>query len=835
MPKHEGSLWGVVEGFYGRPWTTEQRHDLFKRLQENGLNSYLYAPKDDEKHRASWRDLYNESECCLLRSLIESATQHDVTFIYALSPGVDIIYSKAEEVDKVKAKLRQVRSLGCRAFALLFDDILAEMRHEDREVFPSFAHAQVALSNECFADLGEPTFSFCPTEYRGGPGIVESPYLRTVGNNLHPDIDIMWTGPTVVSRTITIEHLEMVASVMKRRPLIWDNYHANDYDPKRVFLGPLMGRSVDIKKYISGLLLNPNCQYEANFLPMHTLGEWYRADCDFPGDDQVNCIDRSKVYYDPVQSVTRGISKWIHVYNGGTGPSIPPISSVESQISTPVVDGTHPVSSAVPPFSIRTCEGNDLLPLSAMEQPPPVYTSPIGTATTITVQSYPIDNSIMNPIEAQSLPQIVNSLTVEYSDPAELNGANEEPSPSDESPMDTSVPIEGKRRYSSLTDFVPRANGTVNFFDDKKAITMLVDFHYLPFNFGQTGLRILRDFQWLQEHANIVSKSMPYSEGSEEVKQWRQRADWIRSIIHPFTQFYIDLLDAPNRSLVQEIFPYIWDTHAILTVLKALIEWMQEGNLIVIPREQGEWWDPGNFAFQEEPWAFGGGLNFNFQKLVVKTAEVADFFNPKNQVHPTASCFTVNTITLDEIDRQELYNNFTDASEKAMCSNAKDFYNEFVAMFEPYFTPQNHFVAKELIPGQCAHTCALFFTIPDIGSVLKNDLDFRQRLSSTLPTANGLDDVQRFAIPFEKLPDDFLVAFPSYVDLHWRAEYENLPVAQRRLLQCGAAALSLNGSCGCFAVIPNSVENKINVFIRLGFDRCMALDIPGFTVLIHAL
>ena len=40
---------GVVEGFYGRMWTTEQRKDLFKKLKHLELNSYVYAPKDDCK------------------------------------------------------------------------------------------------------------------------------------------------------------------------------------------------------------------------------------------------------------------------------------------------------------------------------------------------------------------------------------------------------------------------------------------------------------------------------------------------------------------------------------------------------------------------------------------------------------------------------------------------------------------------------------------------------------------------------------------------------------------------------------------------------------------
>lgn len=40
---------GVVEGFYGRPWTTSQRKELFGKLNRWGLDSYVYAPKDDYK------------------------------------------------------------------------------------------------------------------------------------------------------------------------------------------------------------------------------------------------------------------------------------------------------------------------------------------------------------------------------------------------------------------------------------------------------------------------------------------------------------------------------------------------------------------------------------------------------------------------------------------------------------------------------------------------------------------------------------------------------------------------------------------------------------------
>lgn len=49
-------------GFYGRPWNTYQRMELFTRMKKFGMNTYLYAPKDDVKHRAYWRDLYAVEE-----------------------------------------------------------------------------------------------------------------------------------------------------------------------------------------------------------------------------------------------------------------------------------------------------------------------------------------------------------------------------------------------------------------------------------------------------------------------------------------------------------------------------------------------------------------------------------------------------------------------------------------------------------------------------------------------------------------------------------------------------------------------------------------------------
>lgn len=50
------------------------------------------------------------------------------------------------------------------------------------------------------------------------------------------------TGPRVISRVLSRAHCECVSRILRRPVLIWDNIHANDYDPRRVFLGPYYGR-----------------------------------------------------------------------------------------------------------------------------------------------------------------------------------------------------------------------------------------------------------------------------------------------------------------------------------------------------------------------------------------------------------------------------------------------------------------------------------------------------------------------------------------------------------------------------------------------------------------
>lgn len=279
-----GFLAGVIEGFYGQPWTPAERFELFDWMAAWGLNTYLYAPKDDLKQRAIWREPYSAAEGVVLEAVIRGCHQRKLQFIYALSPGLDIRYTKGAELDRLRARFAQLLAWGCPHFALLFDDIPDQMDPLDLTRCGSLAAAQCQVANALFRWVRERApdarFLFCPTPYcgrmaqrhHGGEG-----YLATVGRELLPEIDIFWAGPEIIAREITVPHGRELQAVLRRPPLIWDNLHANDYDGRRFYCGPYAGRPLELRREVSGLLVNPNNEFELNFVPLRTLAEFVRA------------------------------------------------------------------------------------------------------------------------------------------------------------------------------------------------------------------------------------------------------------------------------------------------------------------------------------------------------------------------------------------------------------------------------------------------------------------------------------------------------------------------------------------------------------------------------
>jgi hyaluronoglucosaminidase len=250
-------LRGVVEGFYGTPWSPEERLALVERMGAWGMNRYLYAPKDDPLHRERWREPYPEETCAQFAALVERGRQVGVSVGFALSPGLSIRYASKSDRDALAGKLARFVELGATTLSLALDDVPARLVHdEDRRGFDSLAHAHVALIEHVLQGLDDAIELWVvPNDYLG---VGATDYLTELGRALPPRVEIAWTGRTVLSPTVTSAEAAERADTLRRRPLLWDNVPVAD-GPMRVMLhlAPYLGRDADLCDHLSGVLLNP--------------------------------------------------------------------------------------------------------------------------------------------------------------------------------------------------------------------------------------------------------------------------------------------------------------------------------------------------------------------------------------------------------------------------------------------------------------------------------------------------------------------------------------------------------------------------------------------------
>jgi hyaluronoglucosaminidase len=278
---------GVVEGFYGAPWTHDARLEVISFLAARGMNAYAYAPKDDVRHRAEWRVPYDRAEIDRFRELAAHGAAHGVRFGFAISPGLDIDYESEADRATLLTKLEPLRAAGVSWFLLLLDDIAMQ---------PGLAARQAALVTWLHAALDGAALTMCPTEY---VGTHPSPYLSALGSAMPPDVDVMWTGPTVCSPELRAgEARGWTKALGDRRVVVWDNFPVNDaLMTASLHLGPYQGRDADLADVVGGVLCNPMTQARASQLALGTAmdflvdpdgydaaASWARAIADVGGD-----------------------------------------------------------------------------------------------------------------------------------------------------------------------------------------------------------------------------------------------------------------------------------------------------------------------------------------------------------------------------------------------------------------------------------------------------------------------------------------------------------------------------------------------------------------------
>lgn len=267
---------GFIEGYYGQPWTVEDRIALMEFGGELKMNIYFYAPKDDPKHNAQWRVPYSDEEIeQMITPMAEAGERTKCRFGYALhcfmnSPfRFDTQEHYDEDLAVLEAKYEQGIKAGARQIALLADDAgipsgtLGSGNHGGDGYVKLLNDLTDWLASEemqtKYPGL-QTTIPFCPQAYDNGDGNYDQ--LKKL-NEAPEGVSIIMTGGAVY-KPVDAAFLNAFKSNVGREAYLWVNWPCSDNVRARLMM---LGQDKFLKPNVvpgsvEGIMLNPMQQSE---------------------------------------------------------------------------------------------------------------------------------------------------------------------------------------------------------------------------------------------------------------------------------------------------------------------------------------------------------------------------------------------------------------------------------------------------------------------------------------------------------------------------------------------------------------------------------------------
>ena len=258
---------GLVEGYYGNPYSEADRMGLLEMFGEMKMNVYIYGPKDDAYHKSKWREEYPAELGQKITEYVNVAKANKIEFMWAIHPGEDIQWNDTDRANIVN-KLKAMCALGVRSFAVFWDDLWNDDGTHGDE--------QAELMNYIAAELKKAypdvkPLTICPTQYNRG--WANSVYLPALGTMMDSDINIMWTGNSVVDM-INYSDMTWINNQIKRKAYIWLNYPVSDYCINHLLMGPTYGNDLNIADMLSGFVSNPMEYAEASKVSLFSIADY---------------------------------------------------------------------------------------------------------------------------------------------------------------------------------------------------------------------------------------------------------------------------------------------------------------------------------------------------------------------------------------------------------------------------------------------------------------------------------------------------------------------------------------------------------------------------------
>lgn len=263
---------GVVEGFYGTPWSQEVRLSLIDFYGKFKMNRYVYGPKDDPYHRHDWRKPYPEKEAENIRLLVDACRRNRVDFVWAVHPGADIRWNETD-YKALYDKFDHMYDLGVRAFAIFFDDLFGDEDGRDPRKQAELLNRLTAEFVKAKGDVAP--LVVCPTDYnKSWANPTPEGSLAIYGRELDPSVDIFWTGDRVLG-DLTASTTEWVSSRIARPCYFWWNFPVTDYQRSVLLMGPAYGLDTTLTdKDVRGIACNPMEHGEASKVALYGVADY---------------------------------------------------------------------------------------------------------------------------------------------------------------------------------------------------------------------------------------------------------------------------------------------------------------------------------------------------------------------------------------------------------------------------------------------------------------------------------------------------------------------------------------------------------------------------------
>lgn len=266
---------GIIEGYYGAPWTWAEREAQVSFLAPHGYRFFMYAPKADPFLRKRWREESPAETTAALTRLAAHCRSEGVRFGVGLSPYEIWADFGDETRAALKRKLAWLDAIGVEELGVLFDDMRGDV--------DGLAATQVDILHWIADHSKAGRIVACPTYYTDDPvldrffGQRPADYLETLGRTLDPAIGLFWTGEEVCSVEYSPAHLARVEGQLRRKPVLWDNYPVNDGPRMSQFLHirAVTGRPASIGPHLAGHAVNPALQPTLSRIPCLSLAASY--------------------------------------------------------------------------------------------------------------------------------------------------------------------------------------------------------------------------------------------------------------------------------------------------------------------------------------------------------------------------------------------------------------------------------------------------------------------------------------------------------------------------------------------------------------------------------